>query len=124
MDYTESIVAAEQMLREFGATAKLTVSSGDPTYNVETATSTASTTQVMVSAVVFPLDKGRMAMMKSQVTGDDQQMLLAARDQSGVAVPVPRVSDVVEFASKRYTVVEVAPLAPAGDPILYDCVVR
>ncbi len=123
MSYAEDILAASEMIAEFGATASLSVQ-GTATYNPATGTSSASTSPASVSAVLLPLDKGRRYQMESMASGDEQRLIMAAIDINGASVAAPKIGEEITFAGVKFLVVEVSPLAPDGTPIIHDCVVK
>jgi hypothetical protein len=87
-------------------------------YDPATATVTSTDTVVTTVGVVLPLSRGLKHMPGTNISVDDQQLLLPGD------VAQPAVDTSVAIGTKNYTIVEVAPLNPAGTAQLYDCVIR
>jgi hypothetical protein len=71
------------------------------------------------SAVLLPLNPYK-AQQNSDIIAGDEQMLLSA------LVAKPPLGSVITLAdgTTKYTLIAVDPLHPAGDELLWDCVVR
>jgi hypothetical protein len=93
----------------------------DPTTRVFSGTAYSAN----VKAVLLPMTPYK-AQANSDIIAGDEQMLLAAVDTSGSAVTKPPVGAIVTLADgvTTYTLIAVDPLHPAGDELIYTCVVR
>lgn len=87
-------------------------------YDPANGTVTSTPVTVVTDGVVLPLSRGLRYMSGSDITVDDQQLLLPG----GVAQPP--VGAVATIGGKKFSVIEVAPLAPAGEAEIYDCIIR
>lgn len=87
-------------------------------YDMSTHTVTVTDTVVTTVGVVFPLSRGLKHMPGSNIGIDDQQLLLPGD------IDQPPVDTTATINGKLYTIIEVAPLAPAGEALIYDCMIR
>ncbi len=93
-------------------------------YNPETGTAAQTESEQAARAVFFPANPYKKVVGQTIVSGD-QQMILAALSATGAVLTSPHVDDVVEDANaRRWSILAVDPLTPAGLDILFDCVVR
>lgn len=74
-------------------------------------------TTVATNGVVLPLSRGLKAMAGSTVAADAQQLLIPGD------VAQPAIGTTATIGGKDYLITEVAPLAPAGTPLIYDCTI-
>lgn len=87
-------------------------------YDPATSTATVTDTTVTTTGVVFPLSRGLKHMPGSNIGIDDQQLLLPGD------ITQPPIDTTVTFGGKSYLILEVAPLAPAGEALIFDCMIR
>ena len=115
---------AARLLADKGQTMTLAYVGGG-TYDPATgSTSGAAPASKTVKGALLPLNPFKKGGNSNIVEGD-QALLLSAIDTSGAAITEPMVNGVVTDANaKPWTLIAVEPLAPAGLPILYDCVAR
>jgi hypothetical protein len=93
-------------------------------YNPATGTASQTESEQAARAVFFPANPYRKVVGQTIVTGD-QQMILSALNADGAVLTAPHVDDVVEDANARkWSILAVDPLTPAGLDIMFDCVVR
>jgi hypothetical protein len=105
------------LIREFGASGTLTtVTQG--AYDNATSTATTTTSDVTVSAVVFP-GAGYRYLDGSQVQEGDQYGFISA-----VGVNPPKVGDTITWNGAPLGVIKVSVLAPAGINVLYEVGLR
>lgn len=118
MTYATDQLSAKQLLADAGQPVTLTPPASG-TYNTATGTITGSAgTPVQTVGVVLPLSRGLKHMPGTDITVGDQQLLLPG----DIAQPV--LDTKATIGGVDYTIKEVAPLNPAGTPLLYDCVIR
>jgi len=91
---------------------------GASAYDPATATVTLTDTQVATVGLILPLSKGLRNMPGSTIGVDDQQLLLPGD------IDQPAIDTTVTAGTKNYVITQVAPLAPAGTPLIYDCIIR
>ncbi len=93
-------------------------------YNPTTGTAAQTETEQAARAVFFPANPYRKIVGQTIAVGD-QQMILSALKADGSVLTAPHVDDeVVDANSRRWSILAVDPLTPAGLDILFDCVVR
>lgn len=115
--------SAYAMIEAKGQTVTLTARSAG-SYDTATASSSITTSTRTGKGVILPLAAYRKAANAIIVEGDEN-LLLAAVDTSGAALTAPKVnSEITDANGKVYTLVGIETLAPAGLPILFDCIVR
>lgn len=103
------------------------VSSG--AYNTSTGTQGTTTTTQTGSGVVLEYSafrqKGQQNEPGSLIQAGDKQLLLSALNSAGSPLsPAPEPGDRATIGGVAWLITAVAPLAPAGTAILYDCNVR
>lgn len=108
---------AKALLAAKGQTMTLTYHAASA-YDTATATVTLTDTQVATVGVILPLSKGLRNMPGSTIGIDDQQILLPGD------IAEPAIDTTVTVGAKNYVITQVAPLAPAGSPLIYDCIIR
>lgn len=114
---------AYAMLAAKGQTVTLTARTAG-TYDPATGAAAITTGTQSAKAVILPISAFRKASNAVIVEGDEN-MLLAALNTSGAALTAPKVDSTVTDANgKAYTLVSIETLAPAGLPVLFDCIVR
>lgn len=86
----------------------------DPATHILAATDTI----VATNGVVLPISRGLRFMAGSTIQADDQKLLLPGD------VAQPPIGTTVTIGAKDFTIVEVSPLAPAGEALIYDCIIR
>ena len=91
-------------------------SAGD--YDTSSGTVTAADSSVATVGVVLPLSRGLKHMPGTNISVGDQQLLLPGD------IDEPAVDTTATIDGKDFTIIEVAPLAPAGEALIYDCVIR
>jgi hypothetical protein len=87
-------------------------------YDLATNQVTITDTVVETVGVVFPLSRGLKHMPRTNISIDDQQLLLPGN------IEQPPVDTTVTIGGKDFTIIEVAPLAPNGTAQVYDCMIR
>lgn len=94
-------------------------------YSPSTGAATVTTATQSVKAVILPLTQGVRKMSGADVPQGDVQCLLSPETTAGVTLTGPDINDTVTDVNGRVlSVVEVAPLAPDGTTVLYDCKLR
>lgn len=114
---------AARMLAAKGQSVTLTYV-GESVYDPATGetTSTAPDPET-VSGAIFPLSP--FVKSTGNIVEGSQQLILSAINATGTAIAAPDVNGTVTDANAdAWTITAVEPLAPAGDAILFDCVVR
>lgn len=91
---------------------------GPSDYDPGSGTVTLADTTVVTNGVVLPLSRGLKHMPGTNIGIDDQQLLLPGD------IDQPPLDTTATIGGKAFTIVEVAPLAPAGEALIYDCVIR
>lgn len=123
-DYAQSAQDALDLLTEFGAV--ITVSwTPAPTSDAPDAPQPAPVT-ARAFGVVLEYSANKMGTQADAlIRQGDRQLLLAVVDENGAAMPEPALEALVTDAGGvRYRVKNVAPLAPAGVPVLFDVNLR
>jgi len=87
-------------------------------YDPATGTASLTDTPVTTVGVVLPISRGLRYMAGSNIAEDDQQLLLPG------SIAKPPVDTTATIGGKAFTIVEVSELAPAGEPLLYDTIIR
>lgn len=116
MDYTSILQTCSWLLSAVGQVVTLTPAGG--TYNVATSSFTGNGVPVTANAVLVPLSRGLRHMPGTDIQTGDMQLLLSA------SVAQPPVDSLVQVNGRTYTIVEVCPVNPSGEPLYYDCIVR
>lgn len=106
-----------EMLRDKGQAVTLTVKTVGA-YNPATGGASVTTAPVTTVGVVLPLSRGLRHMEGSTIAVDDQQLLLPGD------IDQPAVGTIATIGGKPFTIVEIAPLSPAGEALIYDCIIR
>lgn len=115
--------SAYAMIEAKGQTVTLTARSAG-SYNTATGSAAITTSTRTGKGVILPLAAYRKASNAVIVEGDEN-LLLAAIDTAGAALTAPKVDSLITDANgKVYTLIGIETLAPAGLPILFDCIVR
>jgi hypothetical protein len=92
-------------------------------YSPSTGAAITETTQT-VKGVILPFSSGLRKMGNTNIVQGDVQLLLSALNTTGGVITAPVVDDRVTAGAKIYTLVDVAPLAPDGTDIFYECTLR
>lgn len=106
-----------EMIAAKGQAVTLTISEAGE-YDLDTNAVTLTETTVATRGVILPLSRGLKAMAGTSIQSDDQQLLLAG------TIDQPPLGTKVTAGAKTFKIVEVAPLAPAGEALVYDCIIR
>lgn len=115
---------ATRLIASKGQTVTLTSRTAG-SYSPSTGAATVTTATQSVKAVILPLSQGVRKMSGADVPQGDVQCLLAALTTAGATLTAPDVNDTVTDVNGRVlSIVEVAPLAPDGTTVLYDCKAR
>lgn len=94
-------------------------------YNTSTGTSATTTSTQAGKGVILPFAMGLRKMAGTNVPATDKQCLLSALATDGTALTAPKLDDTLTDAGGTvYSIVEIAPLAPAGLAIIYELTVR
>lgn len=110
-------MSAASLIAAKGQTVTLTYhAAGD--YDPATSTVTAIDTTVVTNGVPLPLSRGLKHQPGTNISVDDQQLLLPGD------IDQPPIGTTVLMGGKTFTITEVAPLAPAGEAEIYDCIIR
>lgn len=125
-DYSQETIDAAADLLEAGAVISLSwsvVASYDPS-NPSAPPSPPVTVQA--GGVVLPYSSNKIGTQPdSLIRAGDRQLLLAALDVNGAALPEPPPDAEVTLADGSVWLVKnPQPLAPAGVPIMYDITIR
>lgn len=120
-DYAKSAATALRLIEKFGGpVTHKSVSAG--VYDPATGTVTSSESAQSVRGVLLEYtirEKGEYERAGTIITATDRKLLLAA---SGL-IEVPKNSDLIDWRGSQYKVKQVATLAPAGVPVLYELLV-
>jgi len=90
----------------------------DGVYIPATGIVTSNDTVVVTTGVLLPLSRGLKYMPGTDISIDDQQLLLPGN------IAQPTVGTTATINGKNYLVTEVTPLNPAGTALIYDCMIR
>jgi hypothetical protein len=94
-------------------------------YNTANGTSATTTSTQTGKGVILPFASGLRKMAGTNIPAGDKQCLLSALSTAGAAITAPKVDDMLTDAGGTiYSIVDVAPLAPAGLDIIYELTVR
>ena len=113
-NYSKTAATALSLLQRFGAAATVH-RTGSATYDPATGTMTPTVTDHATTAAVFSY--AQKYIDGTLIKDGDQQAYCAP----GVAV---KQGDSMTWHGKRYTVVSVKPVSPAGVPVLYEAQIR
>lgn len=91
---------------------------GAAAYDTASATVTLTDTSASTYGVILPLSRGLKNMPGSTIGLDDQQLFLPGD------VTQPAIGTTVTAGTKNYVITQVAPLAPDGTALMFDCVIR
>lgn len=106
---------AARLIADKGQAVTLTRHSAGA-YNTADSSVTLSDTQTATSGVVLPLSRGFYH--SGNIKTGDQQLLLPG------TITAPQIDDNVTVGGVAYTITEVAPLAPDGTALVFDCIIR
>jgi hypothetical protein len=117
-------LSANRMIAAKGQTVTITRRvTGD--YDPATSSAWVQESTQTGKGVILPLSASVRKLAGTNIAATDSQCLLSALDSLGAELVAPGLDDMLtDAAGKIYTVVEVAPLAPAGLAIVYDMTVR
>lgn len=125
-NYDQSAATATRLIKDSGSLMqvdRVTVADYDPI----TGQGTDTTTSWNIDAVVLPATIARFRGIDNKLAEDTNLVLAKARyllaspnDRDGVAIAEPLPQDVVNFDSKKWKIIGVSPLRPAGVTILYQ----
>lgn len=113
------MTAAEVMalLSRKGQSITLTLeAAGD--YDPATSSATLTESMVTTVGVVLPIARGVRFASGSTIEAGDQQLLLPGD------IDEPALNTKATIGGTDYVIVEVSPLAPDGDALIYDCIIR
>lgn len=116
MDTTFLQQSAGALINMTGQPVTLTPPGGS--YNSATSTWTGTGVPITTTGVLLPLSRGLKHMPGTDIQIGDQQLLLPG------TIVQPLVDTKVVIGAKTYTIIEVAPVNPAGSALYYDCIVR
>lgn len=117
-------LSANNLIDDKGQTVTLTRRTAGA-YNPATGTSAVVETTQTGKGVILPFGPGLRNQSGSTITADDRQCYLSALNSAGAALTEPKVNDTLTDANSYvWTIVEVAPLAPAGLKIMYELTLR
>lgn len=108
--------SADALIQAQGQAVTLTPPGG--TYNVATSAFTGTGTPIATTGVLLPLSRGLKHMPGTDIQSGDMQLLLPGN------IAQPQVDTQAVIGGKTYTIIEVAPVSPAGTPLYYDCIAR
>lgn len=113
-NYSKTAATALSLLQRFGAAATVH-RTGTATYDPATGTMSPAETDHATTAAVF-------AYQQKYIDGT----LIKEGDQQAYCAPGVEVKqgDAMTWQGKRYTVVSVKPVSPAGVPVLYEAQIR
>lgn len=121
------------MLAEFGQAITLTRAASGGTYNPVTSKVEGGSPVVqLATGAVFEypisirIKGGDQRQADSMILAGDRQLLLSVNHPDGTPLnPPPKADDRVTLLSGvTYTITTVAPLAPAGIPVYFECNIR
>lgn len=116
--------SAAAMIADFGQAITLT-RRAPGAYNTATGTSATTTSTQAGKGVILPFASGLRKMAGTNIPATDKQCLLSALTTAGTAITAPKLDDTLTDAGGTvYSIVEIAPLAPAGLAIIYEMTVR
>lgn len=110
-------MSANSLIAAKGQPVTLTLHAGGA-YDLATNTVALTDTTVATVGVVLPISRGLRHMAGSNIGVDDQQLLLPGD------IAQPAIDTKATINGKTYVIVEVSPLAPAGEALIYDCMIR
>lgn len=110
-------MSANSLIAAKGQPVTLTVHAPGA-YDLANNTVALTDTTVETVGVVLPISRGLRHMAGSNIGVDDQQLLLPGD------IAQPPLDTKATIGGKTYTMIEVAPLAPAGEALIYDCLIR
>ena len=116
MDFSFIQQMADATLLETGQAVTLTSPGG--AYNVATSTWTGTGTPISTTGVLLPISRGLKHMPGTDIQSGDMQLLLPGN------IAQPPIDTKAAIGGKTYTIIEVAPVNPAGTALYFDCVVR
>lgn len=108
---------AASLIAEAGQLVTLTYHAAG-TYDLATNAVTLTDTVVATTGVVLPLSRGLKNMPGSTIGIDDQRLLLPG------TIARPAIDTTATIGGKDYIITQVAPLNPAGTPLMFDCIIR
>lgn len=119
---TAQRTSAYRLIAAKGQTVTLTSRTAG-TYDPSLGTVDVTTATQSGIAVILPMSPYRKAV--GNVVAGDETLILAGLDSSEAVLTAPKVDSLVTDSNgKVYTVISVDTLAPAGFPIIHECVIR
>ena len=116
--------SANRMIAAKGQAVTLTRRSAGA-YNTATGVAAVTTTTQTGKGVILPFGPGLRNQAGSAITADDRICYLSALKADGTALTAPKVNDELTDAnSVKYTVIEIAPLSPAGLTVMFELTIR
>lgn len=120
--YDEDIIAADEMIAEFGQTVTFTqVTEG--AYDVNTSSNTITETNYPVKAVLLPYKVQAIA-SSDLIQQGDMKILVSPKQLSGSVMVVANPQDKVTVNSELWVIVNVKPLYPAGELVFQEWQIR
>ena len=116
-DYARMAGRAAGLLARFGAQGQVIRKEQSGTYNPDTGDFAATTVVQDVTCVVLPIDQKLVD--GSTVLATDEQAYLSA-----VGLTTPKPTDKLVWQGVTYTIVRVKNLAPAGESVLCELILR
>lgn len=117
---------ADKVLGLAGQSLTLTRRSS-ATYSPSTGV-TVTATSVLVKGAILPYESFKHSGFRSDTGMDIQQgdliAMVSAIAANGKPLATPHVNDTIETATTVYTIISVAPHAPAGVDLLFLCTIR
>ena len=121
---TAQRATADRMIAAKGQTVTLTRRASG-SYNPATGTAAITTTTQTGKGVILPLSAGLRKMAGTNIPAGSVQCLLSALNTAGATLTAPQIDDTLTDADSRvWTIIDIAPLEPAGLNILYDLTLR
>lgn len=114
---------ANRLIADKGLAVTLTRQAAG-TYDPATGAPAIATTTQTGKGVILPFAAGLRHAGGSNIVQGDKQLLLSAINSAGSPLTPPALDDKVTAAGVDYVITEIAPLAPAGLNIMFDCTVR
>ncbi|MFZ3286546.1 MAG: hypothetical protein WA191_06815 [Telluria sp.] len=124
--YSDLAADADAILTEFGLSVTLSHSTPG-TYDPSTGTVTSTTTTQTGTGAVFDFglhQSGASFTAGSMIVAGDKQLLLSPLKTDGTAIIAPVPGDLATIGGTIWTIAGIKSTAPAGEAVLYECLLR